>query len=259
MNIDSPLLISFSGGRTSGLMTSILMDEARDREKAVIFANTGKERPETLDFVNECDRRWGLHVVWVEAVIDPEIGKGTRHRVVTYNTASRNGEPFEAMIKKYGIPNQAFPHCTRELKQNPIHSYVRRQLGWSNYQTAIGIRADEAHRAKEFYYPLVGMGITKAIVNDWWENQSFNLQLLEHEGNCDFCWKKSEKKLVRSVNENPTGLDWWESMESKYAADQAPHRQQKKAPSYFYRGNKSARDLRTIAADVLRQMALFER
>ena len=29
-----------------------------------IFANTGMERPETLEFVDLCGREWGVDIVW---------------------------------------------------------------------------------------------------------------------------------------------------------------------------------------------------
>lgn len=58
-----PLLISFSGGRTSAFMTRVLVDYLQDRERPVVFANTGKEREETLWFINECDKRWKLGVI----------------------------------------------------------------------------------------------------------------------------------------------------------------------------------------------------
>jgi len=32
----------------------------------VCFANTGKEREETLRFVHECETRWGVRVHWIE-------------------------------------------------------------------------------------------------------------------------------------------------------------------------------------------------
>lgn len=239
-------------------MAQVLMDYASDREKAVVFANTGKERPETLDFVNECDKRWGLGVVWVEAVINPIFGKGTRHKVVDYATASRDGSPFEAVIAKYGITNKAFPHCTRELKKYAIASYVKRELGWKDYDTAIGIRADETHRIKDKYYPLVEWGIDLRTVHEFWERQSFTLNLRPYEGNCDFCRKKSEKKLVRLAIDRPEGLDWWLSMEKKYSMLQAPHRQKVLEPNYFFRGHNSSQDLLDAAWRVKQQLSLLD-
>lgn len=56
------LLISFRGGRTSAYMAWFLTHkwEYRDRyEICVVFANTGKERPETLKFVDSCDINFG--------------------------------------------------------------------------------------------------------------------------------------------------------------------------------------------------------
>jgi hypothetical protein len=247
-------------------MSAVLADYFADREKVFVFANTSKERPETLDFVNKCDQWMKLNVVWVEAVINPEHGKGTRHKVVSFDAAKRKGEVFEAMIKKYGIPNQAFPHCTRELKRHAIHSYVKNELSWADYETAIGIRADEAHRInrkeairQQWIYPLTDLiPITKPMVNKWWSRQPFRLELKEHEGNCDFCWKKSEKKLVRLTRENPCGLDWWQKMEARYSSEQSLHRSLKLEPSYFFRGNMSAKELREITEKVSRQADLFE-
>ena len=32
----------------------------------VVFANTGREMPETLDFVNECSVHWNVPITWLE-------------------------------------------------------------------------------------------------------------------------------------------------------------------------------------------------
>ena len=102
------LLISFSGGRTSGYMTHQLLNSIPSSVDArVVFANTGQEDDKTLEFVHNCETRFGWDITWVEAKVDPQKGKGTRHRVTDYKTASRNGEPFEEVISKYGIPNKA--------------------------------------------------------------------------------------------------------------------------------------------------------
>ena len=257
---DKPLLISFSGGRTSAFMTRVLVDYIKDRETPICFANTGKEREETLWFVNECDKRWNLNVVWLEAVIHPEKGVGTTHRIVDYKTASRNGEPFEAMIEVYGIPNHAFPHCSRELKRRPMDSYCR-SLGFTEWERAIRIRADEQHRIsseKNMTYPLVEWAIDKRTIYDWWANQDFQLGLMEHEGNCDFCWKKSGNKLVRLARENPDRLNWWAEMERKYSDLVVPGRSATSEPTYFFRGRRSANDIKELADLSARQGCLFD-
>src|ERR1700676_2385794 len=93
-------MISFSGGRSSAYMTDLLLKQMPVSEVVVCFANTGKEEPETLDFVHACDLHWNGIVNWLE--YDPI----DRFRQVTYETASRKGEPFAAMIERHGyLPN----------------------------------------------------------------------------------------------------------------------------------------------------------
>src|SRR6185312_13635151 len=142
------LLISFSGGRTSAYMTWWLQNIWKDRinyDIKVVFANTGKEREETLQFIRQCDRYFGFKTIWIEAITNPLFGKGVTAKVIDFKSASRNGEPFEASIAKHGIPNQNSPHCSRELKKNAINSY-RREIKWSKCEVAIGIRNDEVDR-----------------------------------------------------------------------------------------------------------------
>jgi len=219
------LCISFSGGRTSAFMTKFIMEHPKyvNYSKVVVFANTGKERPETLDFVNQCDKRWNLNVVWLEAVVHPQKGVGTTFKVVDYQTASRNGEPFEAVIRKYGIPNVSRPGCTRELKLRPIEKYMR-SLGLKKWTSAVGIRYDErqrinwviSHKENKIYPLTSDIKCTKAFIRNWWHKQSFDLQLHDYEGNCDMCYKKSERKLLTLVLEKPELIEWWNRMETTY-------------------------------------------
>ena len=92
--------ISFSGGRTSGYMLHEILranGDLPDRCK-VVFSNTGREMPETLDFVQECSERWNVPIVWVE---DAERVKGQPiFDVVSHNSCSRNGEPFARLIQR---------------------------------------------------------------------------------------------------------------------------------------------------------------
>ena len=248
------LAISFSGGKTSAFMTKWLLENKQDEydEIIVTFANTGQEREETLEFVRDCDSEFGFKTVWLEAVVNQEIGKGTRHKIVTFETASRKGEPFEDFIKKHGIPNQAFPKCTDELKLCPMRSYIR-SLGWKNkdYDTAIGIRADEMDRVsakfaeQRLYYPLCwDVKASKESIAHWWEQQSFNLNLREHEGNCSWCWKKSKRKLLTLAQDMPELFNFPLEMERKHGKAGAMHRNNPdEKERVFFRGERSAKDI----------------
>lgn len=247
------MLISFSGGKTSAFMTKWCLDNLADEyEMIVVFANTGKEREETLIFTDRCDKYFGFNCKWIEAVTNPENGKGVDVKIVDFITASRNGEPFEQMIAKHGIPSVANPVCTRELKTRALRAYCR-AIGWKNYFTAIGIRVDEFDRISptaekdKYIYPLISnIPTTRNQVNKFWSEQSFNLELKSYEGNCDLCFKKSVRKLMTIVDENPNVSEWWRSMEEKYdqfIPEGRRHNPLIKLPIRFFRENRSVDDL----------------
>lgn len=248
---DGPLLITVSGGRSSAFMSILLNERFPEREKLFVFANTGREREETLIFLNKLELEFKLQIIWLEAVIHPDKGNGTSYKIVNFKTANRTGKPFEQLIKKYGLPSRLYRHCTRELKLVPIHKYAKAILG-NDYQTAIGIRADEGHRVKvkgNFIYPLDEMNIDQCFINDWWQKQSFNLNLKEHEGNCDFCFLKSERKRVRLIREG-LDVDWWNYMEKKYTTD--------RQPMFDVRNNMTIENLIRINNEQSKQLSFFD-
>lgn len=217
--------ISFSGGRTSAYMTKLLLDNFSDKYDFIVtFANTGMEHEKTLEFVNNCDKYFGFNTVWLEADVYYGERKGTGFKIVDFKTASRNAEPFEDVIKKYGIPNPSYPHCTRELKLAPMRAYLK-SLGINHKEikTAIGIREDEKRRVSKqqeinnIVYPLIDdFPSDKQDVLDFWKKQDFDLGIEEWDGNCKGCFKKSFKKIFKQLDSDPTVLDFHIEMEKKY-------------------------------------------
>jgi hypothetical protein len=217
--------ISFSGGRTSAYMTKLLIDNWSDRYDFIVtFANTGLEHPKTLEFIHNCDTHFNFNTIWLESVTHMDTRKSCTHRVVDYATAARKGEPFEDYIKKYGVPNLAFPQCTRELKINPMRSYLR-SLGITHTKipTAIGIREDEKRRVSKaagvdaIMYPLIDVWPTdKVEILEWWSKQAFDLGIDEFEGNCLGCFKKSFKKHFMQIERDPSVYDFHQRMEQQY-------------------------------------------
>lgn len=262
MTTPSRLLISFSGGETSALMTKLCHERLRDQydEIITVFSNTGQENEATLEFVDRCDRKWGWNVVWIETVMSDEKGVGARAKIVDFASASRNGEPFEDVIRKHGIPNSSFPHCTREMKERPIRAYAR-SIGWKtgSYDTAIGIRIDEIdrmnHKAKELrlVYPMVSpFPHRKVDVNAFWNEQDFRLELAGWQGNCRTCWKKSYRKLLTIMATNPSSFDFFERMEETYPMAGPNPKQEVKR---FFRGKLTVADLRRLSAEGNFQLA----
>jgi len=246
------IVVSFSGGRTSAYMAHKLINKYGKDNLLFVFANTSKENPETLDFIKACSDNWRISINWVEAVIHNEKGIGTTYKFVDYKTASRNGEVFKDMNKKYGIPTKDFPHCTRELKEVPIRKFIKDVCG-NDYRLAIGIRADERTRInrlraekEKWIYPLVDeWPTTRRMIDDFWKEQPFKLEIPDYLGNCDLCWKKSQKKRMRIINEFPEKADWWEEEEMK-------------SEYVFDRDGKTIGELRKMANEQSKQIEMFD-
>ena len=228
--IDGPTCISFSGGRTSAYMLWRVLQSngGLPSEAKVCFANTGKEMEETLLFVERCGKEWDVPIDWIE-YHDAEETKD-RFKVVTFETASRNGEPFEAIIRKRNyLPNPVSRFCTVEMKVRAIHRYLK-NIGWTEWDSLLGIRADEPRRVakisnqdygkhEEKYAPLAVAGITKEMVGNFWRNQPFDLELpningVTMHGNCDLCYLKGGAQILSLIKEKPERAVWWAKMES---------------------------------------------
>ena len=225
--INEPTCISFSGGRTSAYMLYRVLEAHQmslPPEAVVCFANTGKEDEATLRFVRDCAVNWNVPITWLEFRDTDEF-----FEIVDFDSASRNGEPFEALIRKRNyLPNPVTRFCTSELKIRPIGRYLL-SLGMADTKTEaenmsmIGMRADEQRRAAKIEdksrIPLVTAGITKEDVGAFWRKQLFDLGLPNNNGvtmhgNCDLCFLKGGAQILSLITEKPERAIWWAKMEA---------------------------------------------
>lgn len=231
--IDGQTAISFSGARSSGYMLWRVLQAHGGKlpEGAeVCFANTGKEAEETLCFVRDCGEHWGVPIRWIE-YRDDEQG----FALVGFDTASRNGEPFEAIIRKRQyLPNPVTRFCTVELKIRAMHKYVA-TLGWRDgdgWDQMAGIRADEPRRVAKIrarpspetvketmVMPLADAGVAKSDVAAFWRAQPFDLGLRNDngttpEGNCDLCFLKGANRVFTLIKAKPERAIWWARQEA---------------------------------------------
>ena len=226
--INGPAVISFSGGRTSAYMLHRILQEHNGRlppNVVVLFANTGREMPATLDFVRDVGAAWDVPITWLEFTKRAKDG----YKVVNHNEAARAGEPFEALLRSASaLPNPVQRSCTTEMKIRTIKRYVMRELRWQHWTNVIGIRADEPKRIEnkrkptkerwKISMPLVDDGTTKETVLAFFKQQPFDLRLAgPWEGNCDGCFLKSRAAIMRMIHDHRDRMDWWPAQEARTA------------------------------------------
>lgn len=249
------------------LKLHIGIDQVSGKEVHILvaFANTSREKEETLEFVHNCDEVLGFYTIWVESIQYPGQRKGAGCQIVDFNSACRDGSIFKAEINKHGIPSVRNPHCTRELKERPIQKLCR-TYGWTpkKYFTVIGYRIDEPKRyasdkqrvsqvKRRFVYPLADeTPMTKAAVNEHCASRSFDLGLEDFEGNCKLCYKKNIMKLIAQVGTDPESAEWISAMEKEfenYTPEGRLNADPNAKPYRFFREKLSISDIRQQAEE----------
>jgi len=234
--ITEPTCISFSGGRTSAYMLYKVLqayDMNLPNETKVIFCNTGKEEESTYKFILDCQINWNVPITWLEyEVIEGEHAV----KIVDFETAARNGQPFDALIKRWEptLPNGRARYCSDYLKTRTTHRYLK-SIGWQEWESFIGIRADEPRRVTKFranphpkgkyetvFLPLAQAGVSSKEVGSFWKIQNFDLGLPNingktMHGNCDLCYLKPKAQILSLIKEKPERAIWWMNHEAEAA------------------------------------------
>ena len=244
------LVVSVSGGRSSAIMAKHISqsEKYKDFEKVYVFANTGMERIETINFLRDMEKHWGIDIVCVEGKYSTVMGQGVKHRVTDLDNLSMNAEPFEGAIRHKtkgifkGLPNMKAPYCSEMTKTLPIKSFSDTMFGKKKYLMALGFRAEDMPKRiswKEIeicdkkIYPLLTdfeHPIGQNELNVLWDKEPFKLEIHSNLGNCEMCWKKSDKKIVEDIRYGTRFIDWFERMEHEYNGT-------------MFRGRKSIQDM----------------
>ncbi|GFM87792.1 hypothetical protein PSCICO_31910 [Pseudomonas cichorii] len=210
--ITGPAQIGVSAGRTSGHMLRKILDAHGGQLPTNVhafFQNTGKEREETLAFIDAMASCWGVNIVWMEwCRVYSQADDAPWYKIVD-ETASRNGEPFTMMLEYYEayrkaekslpavLPNFSNNMCTAYLKVKIGEKHMR-ALGYNEWDCIVGIRYDEPRSYSRMMTanerggtrwdsvrPSYTAGITKENVAAFWAEQPFDLGMDSDDGNCD--------------------------------------------------------------------------
>jgi len=189
-------VINFSGGKTSAYMT---IKEYKEGD-LVIFCDTGREHPKTYKFINDFEANENIPIIRL-----------------SFNNSN---DPFKDLLKKRNykaIPNMVKRFCTVELKIKTCKRYLR-TIGVRKFENLIGFRSDEqlrvARRVQKFKnvidkFPLYEQGINKAIINKYWSEKNYTLEIPSILGNCDLCFMKGKNAIISILSVYPELADKW--------------------------------------------------
>ena len=120
------------------------------------------------------------------------------------------------------LPTVALRKCTSELKVRTSERWARRALGWRKHFDVLGIRYDEPRRWRKALmeecrteYPLVAARVTKRMVDEFWQRSPFDLGIPSRLGNCDLCFLKGKRNLIRTIRQEPSRAQWWIDQEER--------------------------------------------
>jgi hypothetical protein len=190
-------VFNFSGGKTSAYMVIHYWQPG----DLVIFTDTGREHPKTYKFINDFEAHENIPVIRI---------------------AYKGG--FEKLIeKRKAVPNKVQRFCTQELKIKTCRRYLR-SIGWFEYENFVGFRADEKERIlkrKQFWkkvydkFPLYDDGITKDLINHYWSQKPYNLEIPSILGNCTLCFMKGKSAIMAILSIYPELAEPWINDEKK--------------------------------------------
>lgn len=248
------LMVTISGGRSSAMMARHIQthEKYKDYNKVYVFANTGMERYETIEFLKNIEKHWEIPLIKIEGVYSDVLGIGVGYKQVEWDELDMTAKPFSEMIAHKnkgifkGMPNQDAPYCSENLKTMPAKKLCDKIFGVNNYKIAIGFRKEdmpkrityaEIKEDEKRIFPLLTdfeTPISQLDLNKWWDEQSFKLGIHGKFGNCELCWKKSDSNLIDVIRYGTRFVEWWDEQEKKYK-------------NTSFRGRKSINDLVKMA------------
>ena len=189
-------LLGLSGGKDSSALAVYMRDRVPEME--YFFSDTGKELPETYEFLDRLEAFLGKPIVRLNMDPDP----------------SKNRD-FDHWLTLYGglLPSSQVRWCTVNLKIRPFEEYV----GEDKAYHYIAIRADEDRvgykppntsslRNIEPKYPFKEDGITKEEVYRILEESGVGLpdyyQWRTRSG-CYFCFFQRKSEWVGLLEQHP--------------------------------------------------------
>jgi 3'-phosphoadenosine 5'-phosphosulfate sulfotransferase (PAPS reductase)/FAD synthetase len=179
-------ILSLSGGKDSTALAVYMRDSLPEME--YVFCDTGKELPETYEYLNK---------------IEAYLGKPIQRLNAEYS--------FDHWLQIYSgfLPSPRMRWCTRMLKLKPFEAYVGTDLVYSY----VGLRADEdregylSHKPNIItVYPFKEAGVTKPDVFRILEESGLGLPdyyKWRTRSGCYFCFFQRKAEWIGLKQHHP--------------------------------------------------------
>ena len=189
-------LLGLSGGKDSSALAVYMRDRVPEME--YFFSDTGKELPETYEFLDRLEVFLGKPIARLNMERDPSENRDFDHWLTLYGGL---------------LPSSQVRWCTVNLKIRPFEEYVGEDKAY-NY---VAIRADEdrvgykplktaALRNIEPKYPFKEDGITKEDVYRILEESGLGLPDYYNwrtRSGCYFCFFQRKSEWVGLLEQHP--------------------------------------------------------
>lgn len=211
-------ILSLSGGKDSAALAVYMRDRVPEME--YIFHDSGKELPETYDYLGRLEAVLGKKII-------PTAPRGT----------------FDHWLKVYGdmLPSNHRRWCTKMLKLKPFETYV----GTDPVINYVGLRADEdregyiSHKPNiTAVYPFREDGLVRADIIRILEESGLGLPSYMTWGRtrsgCFFCFYQQRIEWVRLKEQHPDLFEQAKEYEARSAERGEP---------FSWNANESLTDL----------------
>jgi len=148
------LVCSFSGGRSSLVMTHYVLNQINDKEvdKYVVFVDTGVMLPDAIDFVKNIAKTYN----WPLKILKPKTD-------------------FWQYATRYGTPSIKRRWCCKYLKLQPIYDFIKALP--PQRANLIGYRKDEVERRRKLpqvWYHKKTLSWTYYPIKTWTKKDVLN-------------------------------------------------------------------------------------
>lgn len=180
-------ILGLSGGKDSAALAIYMRDRVPNME--YFFADTGKELPETYEYLDKLKARLGIEIKRLSA-----------------------DRGFDHWLDVYGgmLPSPKARWCTKALKIQPIEEFV----GNDRAISYIGIRADEENRKGyistkdniQSSFPFIEDGLRKDDIIKILEESGIGLPKYydwRSRSGCFFCFYQRKIEWVRLAEQHP--------------------------------------------------------